>query len=271
MSYLFFDIDGTLVSHEIGLIPSAKEAIEKTQGLGHKVFIATGRHLGSLSVVADLKVDGILYCNGAGIQLDGKIIQTFPIPHDICSKTVFQAEERGGSYTLLSTKEMFLNIAQMDEFKKRALSENQWIKSMELFGAYPWTSYRNQDILKIDLGFSSEEIMMDFLGQMDDQLMLASTAGYHIDEGNKSGEITLKGINKGTAIQWLIQYLGASMEDTYGFGDSNNDLEMLKLCHVGVAMGNAFDSAKEIADWITKPIQEDGIAYALDHFGLIQD
>ena len=71
MKYLFFDVDGTLYSHNTGLVPSAKKAIEETRAKGNKCFIATGRHLGSLHAVKDLEVDGIIFCNGGGIYIAG--------------------------------------------------------------------------------------------------------------------------------------------------------------------------------------------------------
>ena len=66
-----------------------------------------------------------------------------------------------------------------------------------------------------------------------------------------------------------MKFYNASMEDTYGFGDSSNDLEMLQMCNVGIAMGNAFDEVKKISDYITDTIDNDGIAKAMEHFNLV--
>lgn len=272
MKYLFFDIDGTLVSHEKGLIPSAKEAIEKTRKKGNKVFISTGRHLGSLFSLEDLEVDGIIYCNGGGIYIDGKTVLQREIPHDICSRTVFLAEERDGRYSLMSDYKLFKNKKEMDFFKSHSFQDERFASAeekMKCFGAYPFTEFRYEPILKIDIGFDTEEIMADFEKHMPSDLQLASTAGYHIELGKRSGEITRKGVNKGTAIQEVMKFYNGSMEDTFGFGDSSNDLEMLQMCNVGIAMGNAFDEVKKISDYITDTIDNDGIAKAMEHFDLV--
>ncbi len=272
MKYLFFDIDGTLVTHEQGLVPSAKQAIDATRAKGNQVFLSTGRHLHALSAVKDLEVDGILYCNGAGIYYNGEIVATYPISHEICSKTVFQAEEREGAYSLLSSYVTFKNIkeeARLLKLLPMDIRYDTFEEKMAALGAKPFTEFRYEDILKIDIGFDTEEIMDGFMHVMDHDLQLASTAGYHVEEGKRSGEITKKGVNKGTSIEKLMKMIGGRMEDTYGFGDSSNDLEMLTVCHTGIAMGNAFDEVKQCADFITKNANEDGIAYAMREFGLL--
>lgn len=272
MKYLFFDVDGTLYSHNTGLVPSAKKAIEETRAKGNKCFIATGRHLGSLDSVKDLEVDGIIFCNGGGIYMDGKVIDHQPIPHDILSSTVFAFEEREGGYSLMSDDKAFVNELEVRRRKRQIQMEEgmppfeQMVKEL---GLRPFTEYRNDEILKIDIGFASEEIMSDFLTVMNPQLKLASTAGYNISLGKRSGEITRVDVNKGTAIERLMKLVGGKMEDTYAFGDSNNDLEMLEMAGTGVAMGNGFAEVKLAADFITRDIDDDGIAFAMHHFGLI--
>ena len=84
-----------------------------------------------------------------------------------------------------------------------------------------------------------------------------------------SGEITLKRVNKATGIQKVLDELGGKQEDTIGFGDGANDIDMLRFAGVGVAMGNAQDCALEAADMITDDIREDGLYNAMIKLGLI--
>ena len=72
-----------------------------------------------------------------------------------------------------------------------------------------------------------------------------------------------------TIFEWLCKHLGVSREDTYGIGDSINDLEMLQCVGHGIAMGNATQVAKDAAEYVTTDIHEDGIMNALKHYGLI--
>ena len=69
------------------------------------------------------------------------------------------------------------------------------------------------------------------------------------------------GINKGRSIIEIADYYGIDHKDTYAFGDEINDIEMIKMAGVGVAMGNANTYIKEIADKIALSNDEDGIAH----------
>lgn len=272
MSDLFFDIDGTLVSHQQGLIPSARKAVIEARQNGHRCFIATGRHLKALNAISSLPADGIIYCNGAGIYYHDEIIQTKAIPHDIVQKTLIAAEEREGTYTVMSSWISYKNEKEMKRTEEAVKTDPRYHTVEErllALGAEDFTNYHHEEILKIDIGFDTEEIMDDFLTVMDPSLHLASTAGYHVEEGKRSGEITRADVNKGTAIRDLVAYLHGDMNDTYGFGDSSNDLEMLKTCHTGIAMGNGFADVKAQADYVTDTVDQDGVYKAMKHFHLI--
>lgn len=72
-------------------------------------------------------------------------------------------------------------------------------------------------------------------------------------------EIYSPTLSKAIGMQHILDYYGASREDTYAFGDGTNDIEMVKFAGTGVAMGNAVDSLKEVADIVCEPIQDNGL------------
>ena len=82
-------------------------------------------------------------------------------------------------------------------------------------------------------------------------------------------EITPKGCSKAGAIETMIRFLGKTREETYAFGDDNNDLEMLVYTRFGVAMGNASPQVQETARYHTASVTENGVAEALRNFRLI--
>ena len=82
-------------------------------------------------------------------------------------------------------------------------------------------------------------------------------------------DIIAKGGGKVPGIQKYLEREGLRPEEIIAFGDGENDMEMLKFAGIGVAMGNAEETVKQAADYITSDIDEDGIANALKHFGLI--
>lgn len=67
----------------------------------------------------------------------------------------------------------------------------------------------------------------------------------------------------------MADYLGLNIDETMAFGDGGNDISIIKKAGIGVAMGNAGDNLKEVADYITTSVDEDGVRNALVHFGVI--
>ena len=67
----------------------------------------------------------------------------------------------------------------------------------------------------------------------------------------------------------MSECLGISRKDTFCFGDSVNDIEMLRAVGTGIVMGNGEPAAREAADYVTDPVAENGIYNALEHLGLI--
>ncbi|MFL6561113.1 MAG: HAD hydrolase family protein, partial [Bacillus sp. (in: firmicutes)] len=84
-----------------------------------------------------------------------------------------------------------------------------------------------------------------------------------------SVDVLPMGGSKAEGIKKMIERLGFKMEDVYAFGDGLNDLEMLKAVGTGVSMGNGVTEAKELADFVTSDVSEDGIWNGLKELQLI--
>ena len=118
-------------------------------------------------------------------------------------------------------------------------------------------------VYALDVWFSSVEMRH----QMEDALKgicLLNPHGPH-----PSADVTVLGIDKGTALIHVAEKLGVPIENTYAFGDGVNDLCMIEAAGHGIAMGNAVDALKEKAEYITTPILEDGVKNGLKHYNLI--
>ena len=105
--------------------------------------------------------------------------------------------------------------------------------------------------------------------ELDPCMTFIPAGGYTSTFGAKAGEMMLKGVSKGAAIKTFMEAIGEPIENAYAFGDSTNDIEMLETAGTAIAMGNGADEAKAVADYITDSVDEDGLAHAMKHFGLI--
>ncbi len=81
-------------------------------------------------------------------------------------------------------------------------------------------------------------------------------------------ELVPNGIDKAQSLQRLLGKINLTPADMIAFGDGYNDLSMLKLAGVGVAMANAAPEVRAEADYVTLSNEEDGVAAALNHFGI---
>ena len=77
------------------------------------------------------------------------------------------------------------------------------------------------------------------------------------------------GCHKASGLKRLVERWGISPEQCAAFGDGGNDITMLRHAAIGVAMGQAKEDVKAAADYVTAPIDEDGISKAMKHFGII--
>ena len=81
-------------------------------------------------------------------------------------------------------------------------------------------------------------------------------------------EICRKDVNKGSAIEGVCRYLGADIADTIAFGDSMNDMAMIRAAGLSVAMGNSEQRIKDAADIVCESCADNGIAKELERLGL---
>ncbi|MCD7938477.1 MAG: HAD-IIB family hydrolase, partial [Tannerellaceae bacterium] len=82
-------------------------------------------------------------------------------------------------------------------------------------------------------------------------------------------DVVPAGGSKKIGIQKMLDYYNLTVEEIMAFGDGGNDMEMLTYAGTGVAMGNADDNVKRIADYVTDSVDENGIRNALKHFGVL--
>lgn len=86
----------------------------------------------------------------------------------------------------------------------------------------------------------------------------------------KSGELSQLGVSKATGMEVALKYFGCDRADCVAVGDGYNDLEMIEYAGTGIAMGNGVDSLKQLADYVTADIHDDGLYKAFKYAGLIE-
>lgn len=257
---LFFDIDGTLWDDNMEIPESTKKAIALLRENGHKTFLCSGRSRGNIQDprLLSLNFDGIVAACGNHVEMDGELLLSNILPNDRVREIVEVLDRCHMPVVLEGPECHWISkhgfeedpfVAYLfEEMQERAVPLEGYTEEIRI-------NKFSADVLPTtDFETIKKEISKDF-----DILM-------HTE---KIVEFVPKGTSKATGIAWVCDYLGVPVEDTFGFGDSVNDLDMLKFVGHGVCMGNGTAPAKEVAEYITDDIHEDGLYNALKHYGLI--
>lgn len=272
---IFIDIDGTLFDHAKDAIPeSAKNAILSAKSKGHKIFLSTGRPYADIDQeILNFPLDGMIVSCGAVVYVDNKPIycKTYP-QKELISLIQFMLDNNigfslDGIHKNYLTEEAFNCLSSL-MFKNNEDSELSRAM-MAKNNCFPFEDMKEEDlkeVVKISIFTKNKESCEKLFQRIPESLTGFMYKNKHLNLYN--GEISIKGITKATGLKKITTYLSKNIKDTIAIGDSLNDLDILQKAGLSICMGNGADECKEIADFTTKDISDDGLAYALKHFNL---
>lgn len=258
---IFFDIDGTLVDEQTQILPqSTVEAIEKLIENGHVPVVNTGRPYSHIDPrVRALPFAGCVAAGGSQVRIGNnwlirQSVQPQVMEHMIervrknGMQVVYEAE--GGYYLDRECPGMHPEIETQCAFMRRI---GNFVRDVSDGITAPVVKFCTFDMPGCDRA-----------------AMVADAEQYfqYIDRRGMA-EFVIKGYSKAQGMEAILQALKCPAQQTVAFGDSANDIPMLRAAGIGVAMGNGVAEAHAAADFVTKAVVDDGIAYALKHFDLI--
>jgi hypothetical protein len=259
------DIDGTLLNSEKKITEPVFNSIQEAKRNGAKVVLSTGRPLpGVTPLLEELNLvddgDYVICFNGAVVQevKSKKVISNIEMSH-ADFKTIYSIVKELNTKVHINTPTNV--ITPHVEPSKYTLYEAEINKIPVV--------YKSEDeiddsvtfckIMIIDEPEKLQEVL-DFLPkEIYDNYTVVRSAPFFLEFLNKAA-------NKGTALQALCNNINMPIESTIAVGDEENDQHMIKLAGLGVAMGNARDSIKEISNYITKTNNEHGVAHVINKF-----
>lgn len=268
---LFFDIDGTLLDYTGKMPASAKEALRQARLAGHRLVICSGRSGHQLSDWMFTDFDGIINCTGARVIYQQNVIYEHFVPREDVRRAREVLEAANGVLVAQTEECTILSQESYSFMKDYLVKMGRSQKRIErlLGNAVISPQMEAYDNIKKFFYHRSDKTVEQLEKELGD--IFTVEASSFLKDACDSGEITCKGINKSYGMQLFIQRQGFSKEDTIAFGDGPNDLDMLSFASIGVAMGNARDTVKANADFITRDVEQDGIAYALKELGILKD
>ena len=276
---IFLDIDGTLVTDDGWVPASAADACRQARLNGHEIYLCTGRSKPEIyDFIMEIGFDGIIGAGGGFVELNDGMLYHKTVPASEVRRMVDFFNQHGVDFYLESNGGLFASknfLPHVERCIYGDIDNNPDARRRKEEQPHPFIEgliYGEEDLYKADVNkacflqsdkLSFAQIKAEFENAFD--TIQCTVPPF----GDESGELMVPGIHKATAIEALLTHLGLSKERTIAIGDGLNDLEMFDYCEMGIAMGNAKDELKAVADHVTRSVDEDGLYHAFRTFGLI--
>lgn len=257
-----FDMDGTLIEKGTRRLPeSTVETIKKLKQRGITQVLASGRTIKTLDaqVMKRIAFDYIMCGNGTYlVDKNGNLLFKSQLDHHLVLRLIQDFEQYKGALNIRYEEgsHTFCGMSFFKSYTEKFLGKDNHATD----NYYPF-DYENC-IAMSGLCYIPEAHHAYFKDKYKELAFVHAGVDEYYD-------ITLSEDNKGNALCKLCEMLGISIENTIVFGDDKNDLKMIASAGIGVAMGNAVDSIKEAADYVTDDCMKDGIRNACQYFKLI--
>lgn len=271
-----FDLDGTVLA-DAQMRPLVHDCLVNLRKTGFPVVVASGRHPTTVEPYIAQCFSMGTYTNGSlSLFGDGSIIDVRPIEKSVALDLFDYVHSLGGENLYFSTRKQVMNNRGIDIAIKAADSLNKpamraiWESLRVIRSQYIVEDVTehllsdNDTVVKLESNFSNWDALEKAYVYASETLGLEVAKMSHM-----SLEITPGGVSKATGLSSICKALGISSEEVVAFGDSSNDLEMLRWAGTSVVMANGDDEAKALSDIIAPSVYEDGVVTVLGQLGLI--
>ncbi len=260
------DLDGTLTNHDKVVTPRTRQALLQAESKGAIIILASGRPTYGIVPVAEcleLEKRGgyILSYNGGNIvnaKTGEKLFSQF-LPDAVIPILYKYAKEKNHALLGYAGNEIITEMPDDQYVKEESRINKMNIRKvdnlLDALEPHPTKLLMTGDPTDM---IKAEEELVEILGEKMD---IFRSAPFFL-------ELVPKGIDKAQSLLRLLSKINLTPADLMAFGDGYNDLSMLKLAGVGVAMANAAPEVRADADYVTLSNEEDGVAEALLHFGM---
>ena len=269
---IFLDIDGTLTLPGQNVPPEgALDAIRRTQEKGNLVFLCTGRNYAMLKPLLAYGFDGMVAGAGGYVVCGDEVLFDCPMTKEQTALAL-DVLHRNGVFCTLETKEVTYGDENLSDFLAGQPEGNSEIerwrealsKSLDI---HPMKEYGGAPAYKVVIMCLRPE-------QLEEpRRLLEKDFDFVIQEVRAhsclNGELINRNYDKGQGVRQICGHLGVPLEDTYGFGDSMNDLRMIETVGTSVCMANGSEQLKAASDLVCPAVGEDGLRIAFRQLGLI--
>ncbi len=256
-----FDMDGTLLTDDKQISSRTRRCFKALDRMGISLILSTGRSFEALEPyknILNLNHPVICYNGARIIGNNGELIMDHLLPDDISRSIIDFARKKGVHIQIYRNGKLY--------FEKRTSEADFYENHVNIKG----------EIINFDDFNPPRFIKMMYLGDHEYLDGLGREIKKHFGDRLTvmfSNPVFLEfmkgGVSKGRALLEVADYLDISTENIMAFGDGQNDISMIETAGIGVAMENAVDEVKTVADSVTLSNNDDGVARFLEDFFML--
>ena len=260
-------VSGYYANSKKKITPENMAAIEKAFSQGKEVVLSTGRSVAELREYTDI-IKGLKYlvCISGAMVYDlekEEIIYCAPIPNEVIDK-VSEIAETSDVMVILQTTEAIAKKTDLDNLEHFHLNVYKELLNnvaTKVDNVFEYCKQKGQSASKINIYHSTPEAR-----EVTKKILSKYDLVFNYAEEN-SLEVSPANVTKGTGLTWLCNHLGFGINKAIDVGDAENDMDAIATAGLGVAMANAIDKVKEIADVVLEnDCDHSGCAEAIEKY-----
>ncbi len=239
--------------------PRTVETLRRAEAAGLHVIVVTGRMVQSVRRFLEpvgLDEPVICYQGAVVADADGTWLRHEPIPLELAREALVELHREGYDPNVYVADELYVGAATQAAVDYAGFQD---LAIHEVGDTLAWLSEPPTKLVAVgdpDALDGVEQRMKQHFGK---RLYISKSLPYFL-------ELAAAGVTKGAGLDFLSEHMGFTREETVAFGDGENDVELVEWAGYGVAVENAHDRVKAVADWVCPPASEEGVAQVLDAY-----
>ena len=237
-----------------------RAAIAATRAAGIHVVLVTGRMFQAVRPYAlEAGLDDPVVCyQGAVVAepVSGRWLRHVPIPLELARETIAAVNEAGFALNCYVDDELY--VAEVTP-EARRYADFQHLELHAVGDLLEWLDQPPTKLVVIEDPEVLDDLKQRMLARFDGRLYISKSLPYFL-------EFASPDVTKAAGLDFLSEHVGFSSERTVAFGDGENDVELIDWAGYGVAVANAHDRVKEVADFVCPSVDEEGVAQVLEAF-----
>jgi len=237
-----------------------RAAIAATRAAGIHVVLVTGRMFQAVRPYAlEAGLDDPVVCyQGAVVAepVSGRWLRHVPIPLELARETIAAVNEAGFALNCYVDDELY--VAEVTP-EARRYADFQHLELHAVGDLLEWLDQPPTKLVVIEDPAVLDDLKQRMLARFDGRLYISKSLPYFL-------EFASPDVTKAAGLDFLSEHVGFSRERTVAFGDGENDVELIDWAGYGVAVANAHDRVKEVANFVCPSVDEEGVAQVLEAF-----